>query len=87
MSRDVAAVFDDVAEIDPMRNRRAAPAGRPRAHCQLALDGAALRVDDTGELDEQTRRPRVLTIWPGNGAPQPLFPRPIAVSSSSACIC
>jgi hypothetical protein len=53
---DIVAVDDDVAEIDPDAEIDAAilaQAGVALGHAALNFDGAAHRVDDAGELDEQ----------------------------------
>jgi hypothetical protein len=73
---DVAAILDDASSLILCGTDAPLLRDGRVVHCHLALDGAAHLVHDAGEPDEQTRRPRSLTIRPGNRAPQPLFPRP-----------
>ena len=56
VAKDVAVLDDDVADIDADAQLDAAVGGTPALRSGIAalhLDGAAHRIDDTGELDEQ----------------------------------
>ena len=54
VAMNVVAVDDDVAEIDPDAPIRCGLGRRVLGHRRLPLDRAAHRVDDAGELDEQS---------------------------------
>src|SRR6202011_6249281 len=77
---DVAAVLDDVAEIDPDTELDALLLRHPDvafSHLLLNLDGATHRIDNAGELDQQPVASRLnnaaavlLDLWVGKLASQ-----------------